>query len=290
MRAAPPERLLVIGASGLVGSALVRAARDRGLEAVGAARTARGDATVEVNLLDRAGIVRALAAVRPDAVAICSAWPHVDGCEADPTRSERENVGTVRNLLEALGEGSTTPVLFFSTDHVFDGAKEVYVESDAVRPLSVYAKHKRAVEELLLSRGHALVARTAWVFGAEPRRKNFVYRVLDAAKTGETLRVPEAQGGCPTWAGWLATSALRAFCEGTQGLLHLTGERYFTKAEWARFIATSLELGPLEVREMSWSEAGQVAPRPARVALRSERLSLAHPPLADVLRAEFRGE
>src|SRR5207248_1223616 len=106
----------------------------------------------------------------PTHVAIASAWPHVDGCEVDPARSRRENVETVENLLSELpGE---TPVVFYSTDAVFDGeSRGAYVESSPVSPRSVYARHKREIEELLLARGRALVARTAWVFGEEIRRK-----------------------------------------------------------------------------------------------------------------------
>ena len=178
------QRFLVVGASGLVGGAVVRELRAHGHHVVGASRTPRELATVALDLASPSDIARGLDEARPDVVIVASAWPHVDGCEADPARSRRENVETVTNLVLALA-GTETRIVFYSTDHVFDGEKgEPYVEGDAVHPPSVYARDKRAVEQLLTWRGRNLVLRTAWVFGPESRRKNFVYRVIDAAARG----------------------------------------------------------------------------------------------------------
>ncbi len=266
-----PRRWLVVGASGLVGGALVRELRAHGNEVLGAARTPRELATVALDLASPADVARGLAEARPDVVVVASAWPHVDGCEADPARSRRENVETVTNVVRALA-GSKARVVFYSTDHVFDGEKPApYLESDAVHPPSVYARDKRAVEELLAFRGQSLVLRTAWVFGPESRRKNFVYRVIDAAARGETLRLPRAQAGCPTDAAWLAEVTRRLVDDEVDGIVHATGTERFTKAEWAHAIADALALGPLQTEEVEWAQAGQIAPRPVSVALASTR-------------------
>src|SRR4051812_7362083 len=106
-------RLLVVGASGLVGSELCRRG---GFEGGGAARKVEGAATVVLALLDRGSIDAALSRSAPQTVAVCSAWPYVDGCEKEPERSHRENVETVANLVAATA-GSKTGILFFSTDH-----------------------------------------------------------------------------------------------------------------------------------------------------------------------------
>jgi len=275
-------RLLVVGASGLVGAELCRRA---GPAAVGAARHIEGAATLELDLADRASIDATLERVCPDTIAICSAWPHVDGCELDPDRSRRENVVTVRNLVNAT-EGADVRLLFFSTDHVFDGSKPgPCVEGDPVRPLSVYAAHKREVEELLLVRGCSLVCRTAWVFGAEVRGKNFVYQVIRHARDGEVLTVPARQSGCPTWSGWLCESVLGMLRQGTEGIVHVSGAQEFTKATWARRIAEVLELPSLEIVETDCQTSGQLAPRPERVAMASSRHPLVQPDVEGILRA-----
>jgi dTDP-4-dehydrorhamnose reductase len=268
---------LVVGASGLVGSELCRQSG-----ATGAARHAEGAATVVLDLQNRRSIDAALRTVKPEAIAICSAWPWVDGCEKDPERSHRENVDTVANVI-AETRGSGARLLFFSSDHVFDGRKPgPYVESDAVGPLSVYARHKREAEELLLNRGEALICRTAWVFGVEARRKNFVYQALTHARAGTIFKLPRSQAGCPTSAPWLCASALKLVSDGLDGVVHLTGGELLTKAQWARTIASALGLS-LKVEEVEWGEAGQVAPRPQSVALASERHGLHQPKVTEIL-------
>jgi dTDP-4-dehydrorhamnose reductase len=260
----------------------------------GAARNVTGEATLKVDLLDRASIDAALAAVNPTLVALCSAWPYVDGCEKDPARSLRENVDTVANAIAGT-RGSRATLLWFSTDHVFDGSRPHHVESDPVNPVSVYARHKLQSERLLEERGNALIARTSYVFGPEKARKNFVYRVIEkgglspffdasSQKRGtDPLFVPRGQAGCPTFAGWLAESALELIAQGQRGVMHLTGPELLTKAAWARRIASALGAKDFEVQEVDWAQAGQVAPRPESVFLRSERHSLVQPPLDDLL-------
>lgn len=279
------QRFLVVGASGLVGGAVVRELRAHGHHVVGASRTPRELATVALDLASPSDIARGLDEARPDVVIVASAWPHVDGCEADPARSRRENVETVTNLVLALA-GTETRIVFYSTDHVFDGEKgEPYVEGDAVHPPSVYARDKRAVEQLLTWRGRNLVLRTGWVFGPESRRKNFVYRVIDAAARGEPLKLPRAQAGCPTDAAWLAEVTRRLVEDEVDGVVHAAGSECFTKAEWARTIADALAVGPVAVEEVEWAAAGQVAPRPVSVALRSARHALVQGDVRDRLRA-----
>lgn len=272
-------RLLVVGASGLVGSEVMRAASS--WTAHGVARTVFGPATESMDLLDVSAIERVVSRVNPEVVVVASAWPWVDGCEKEPERSFRENVQTVKNLLRVVGP--SVRVAFFSTEHVFDGRAETYDENAKVNPLSVYAKHKRAVEELLLERGKSLIARTSYVFGAEERRKNFMYRVLDASENGTPLKVPTAQAGMPTWARWLAKSTLALLERGSDGVVHLVGPEVLTKAEWARLMARGLSLKSLEIVEVPWQESGQIAPRPERVRLVSSRHELQHPSLLDTL-------
>lgn len=275
-------KLLVVGASGLVGSSVVAQAGDWSV--LGAARNVRGLATCAMDLALRASIDGVLESFTPDVVVVASAWPWVDGCQRDPIRSHRENVETVENLCLSLG--ASARVVFFSTEHVFDGSQDAYDEQAPTSPLSVYAKHKREVEALLLRRGRALIVRTSYVFGAEALRKNFMYRVIDAVRSNSPLAVPERQAGIPTWSGWLAASTLTLVTSGLEGIVHLTGPEVLTKAQWARRVASGLGLTELQVVEVPWNQCGQVAPRPERVCLVNTRHSLVHPPLEHVLTSE----
>ncbi len=276
------QAMLVVGASGLVGSALVRAGRARGWTVTGAARRVRGDATVALDLCEPDAVAEVVEQTRPDVIAIASAWPWVDGCERDPARSLRENVGTVQNVLRAAADAR---VVYYSTDHVFDGEQVTYVETDPPSPLNVYARHKLASEELLLARGRSLVIRTSWVFGLEEDGKNFVYQVARAVQAGQSMRLPRGQAGCPTASDVLAATTCALLGEGVEGIVHVSGEELFTKAEWARTVSEALALGALAIEEVDVALGPSVAPRPDRVQLRSARHGHRHGDVRAILRA-----
>ena len=71
---------------------------------------------------------------------------------------ELVNVDGTRNVV-ALG----VPVVYYSTDYVFDGSKrEPYVESDEPRPLSVYGRTKLEGEREVRE---GWIVRSSWLFG-----------------------------------------------------------------------------------------------------------------------------
>jgi len=189
-----------------------------------------------------------------------AAWTDVDAAEADPGGAEAVNVLGTRNVV-ALG----APVVYFSSDYVFDGAKrEPYVESDEPSPLSAYGRTKLAGEQEV--RGGWIV-RSSWLFGWTGH--NFVRTMLELGRRQDEVAVVADQAGCPTYAGHLA-EATKQLLELPGGLWHLAAEGECTWAEFARAIFEEAGLGT-RVREITTEEIGRPAPRPVYSVLRSER-------------------
>jgi dTDP-4-dehydrorhamnose reductase len=189
-----------------------------------------------------------------------AAWTDVDGAEADPAGAEAVNVTGTRNVV-SVG----APVVYFSTDYVFDGAKrEQYVESDEPNPLSVYGRTKLAGEREVLE---GWIVRSSWLFGSSGR--NFVRTMLDLARRQDEVAVVADQVGCPTYAGHLA-EATKELLELPHGVWHLAADG---ECSWAEFACAIFEEAGLStrVREITTEEIGRPAPRPAYSALRSER-------------------
>ena len=189
-----------------------------------------------------------------------AAWTDVDGAEARPEVAEEVNVAGTRNVV-ALG----APVVYFSTDYVFDGTKrEPYLESDQPRPLSAYGRSKLGGE---LEVREGWVVRSSWLFGWTG--KNFVRTMLQLGRERDEVNVVADQVGCPTYVGHLA--------EATRELLSLPGGIWHLAAagecSWADFARAIFEESGLEcrVREITTEELGRPAPRPAYSVLRSER-------------------
>jgi dTDP-4-dehydrorhamnose reductase len=188
--------------------------------------------------------------------------------------AEAVNVGGTRNIA-ALG----VPVVYFSTDYVFDGSKgEPYVESDEPRPLSVYGRTKLAGEREVRE---GWIVRSSWLFGWTG--KNFVRTMLELGRERDEVAVVADQAGCPTYVGHLA-EATRELLERSHGTWHLAAQGECTWAEFARAIFEEAGLD-CRVREIATKELGRPAPRPAYSVLRTEKGAPELPPWREGLRA-----
>ena len=211
---------------------------------------------------------------RPELVLHAAAWTDVDGAEADPAGAERVNVEGTRNVV-ALG----APVVYYSTDYVFDGAKrEPYVESDETGPLSAYGRTKLAGEHELRD---GWVVRSSWLFGWTS--KNFVKTMLALGSEQDEVAVVDDQRGSPTYVGHLA-EATKAVLDLPYGVYHVAADG---EASWADFAEAIFEEAGLScrVRRITTAEFPRAAERPAYSVLRSERGAPTLPHWREGLRA-----
>jgi dTDP-4-dehydrorhamnose reductase len=197
---------------------------------------------------------------RPDLVLHAAAWTDVDGAEEHAAAAEAVNVGGTRNVV-ALG----APVVYYSTDYVFDGRKTApYLESDEPNPISVYGRTKLAGEREV---HEGWVVRSSWLFGWTGR--NFVRTMLSLGHEREEVAVVDDQVGSPTYVGHLA-AATRELVGLSDGVWHVAADG---ECSWAEFAEAIFEEAGLEcrVRRITTAELGRPAARPAFSVLRSER-------------------
>jgi dTDP-4-dehydrorhamnose reductase len=241
-----PHRILITGAGGQLGTAL----RETFPEAIA---LTRADWNVE--------FPPPPVEPPPELVLHAAAWTDVDGAEDDPQGAAAVNVG---GTLNALSIGA--PLVYFSTDYVFDGRKrEPYVESDPTGPLSAYGRTKLHGEAA--AGEDAWIVRSSWLFGATGH--NFVRTMLRLGAERDEVAVVDDQRGSPTYVGHLA-EAVREVVALPPGRWHLAAAGDCT---WADFAEAIFEEAGLEcrVRRITAAELGRPAPRPAYSVLRSER-------------------
>jgi dTDP-4-dehydrorhamnose reductase len=241
-----PRRVVVTGAGGQLGRALADAFADSELVAL-------SHKDWDVSLPPPPGL-------DADLVLHTAAWTDVDGAEADPQGAAAVNVGGTQNA------ASLGPLVYYSTDYVFDGSKSSpYVESDAPNPLSAYGRSKAHGEAAAGS--EAWIVRSSWLFG--PTGQNFVRTMLRLGRERDEVAVVDDQRGSPTYVGHLALATKRIVTL-PHGIYHAAADGDCTWAEFAEAIFQEAALG-CRVRRITSAELGRPAPRPAYSVLRSEK-------------------
>jgi len=192
--------ILITGASGQLGTELVKLCKTRSLAFTAVARP-------EFDFEKPGSVATCFAAARPTLVINAAAYTAVDKAESDVAAATAGN-HTGPLALAKLCRAMDIPFIHVSTDYVFDGNKGApYVETDRPTPTGVYGATKRAGEEaILMLNGKTVILRTSWVYAGHG--KNFARTMLTYGRKNPVMRVVADQRGAPTAAGGLAAGIL----------------------------------------------------------------------------------
>ncbi|HEX6052010.1 MAG TPA: family 1 glycosylhydrolase, partial [Gemmatimonadaceae bacterium] len=262
-RATSAAPILVVGANGTLGRAVIAACefRDIAYRALG-----RGD----LDVADADAVARMLAAVRPWAVINCAGFVRVDHAERERSACWRSNVSGAVALAVVCAERGVAFVTF-SSDLVFDGEKGApYVESDGVRPVCEYGRSKAEAERAVLAASErALVIRTAAFFGHDDH--NFVTHALRSLASGRAFAAMRDVVVSPTYVPDLVDATLDHVIDGERGVWHLTNHGAVTWEELAVRAARVAGVSTRCLRGVTLAESALDAPRPRFTPLTSER-------------------
>jgi dTDP-4-dehydrorhamnose reductase len=192
------HRLLITGASGFIGGVLINYFMDRGHEVLacyynslptspGSTQWIHFDVTapnIEQRILD----------LRPTAILHCAAVPGISQCDKDRKRAFMVNVDATCRIAETA-EKLEIPLVYTSTDLVYDGMRGWYAEDDPPNPTSYYAETKLLGEQKVLSlASRAYVLRLALCYGAGAQGfGGFLKWTYDALRDGNELNLYKNQ-------------------------------------------------------------------------------------------------
>ena len=274
------KRLLLLGASGFLGWHLCRVlggawdihALSRANLALHTPKGLGPRTSGLADIRDPAALAGVFASIRPDAVLNAAALSDPNRCQLDPEESRAVNLTAALNVAELCAERAV-PLVFISTDLVFDGTAAPYAEPDQPRPLSVYGEHKALAEQGVLARHPAAaVCRLPLLYGeAGGPGKSFLQGMLAAIAEGRELTLFEDEFRTPV-SGRDAALGLGLVLErGIRGLLHLGGPERLSRLEFGRLLAQALPGENVRIRAARRADAPMPAPRPADVSLDSNK-------------------
>src|ERR1051325_9425928 len=214
----------ITGAGGLIGNYLAQAAPE-----FAPAWRVRGLARAELDLQDFDAMRRAFRNQRPQLSVHCAAMSRSPECQSKPESARWTNVDITEMLVHLAGD---TPLVFFSTDLVFDGRSGNYDETSRVNPLSVYAETKVAAERIVLANPRHLVIRTSLNAGASlTGDRAFNEQLRLAWQRGERTRLFTDEFRSPIPAVVTARAVWELVNARQTGIFHVAGAELLPRYE-----------------------------------------------------------
>lgn len=263
-------RLLVIGASGQVGGALMRLA-PTDWEVTGTYSGKQKSDLIHLDVSSREEVFQIFDKVRPDIAVLSAAFTNVDLCETDREKADAINVTGPLNVSDACVKYSSKMV-YISTDYVFDGENGPYRENDTPNPIGYYAWTKLEGERITAFAPSHLIIRTTGVYSADPDSLNFVMQAIKRLGAGDTMKVPSDQLGSPTLADSLAETIIALLSQERTGIYNVAGSDVMDRYSFALLIAEVFGFNKGLIQPIDTLSLGQKARRPLKAGLVVEKV------------------
>ena len=279
-------RVLVTGAAGRLGAAIVEAFADA--QVIAHARSS-------LDITDAAAVSGAVRAARPDVIINCAAFNDVDGAESAPLAALAVNAFAPRNLARAARDVGATFV-HYGTDFVFDGkTTQPWDETAQPSPQSTYSASKLLGEWFALDAPRAYVLRVESLFGAVGNwtgRAGTMDSIVAALESGREVRVFTDRIVSPSYVPDIAAATRHLVLnDAPPGLYHCVNAGQATWYEVAQTAAALLRVAPRLV-PVSVNDVQLKARRPQFCALNPQKLAsagFAMPSWQDAMRRWLKG-
>ena len=217
-------RVLVTGVGGQLGYDVCKELTARNIEH-------KGVDLADFDITDREATHNYIENYHPDAVIHCSAWTAVDKAEDEVEMCRKVNKDGTENIAR-ICQQLDIPLMYFSTDYVFDGlGEEPWHEYDERMPLNVYGQTKYEGELAVEKLPKHFIIRISWVFGVNGN--NFIKTMLRLGKERGEVSVVNDQIGSPTYTYDLARLCVDMIQTQEYGTYHATNEGICSWYEFA---------------------------------------------------------
>lgn len=270
-------RVLVTGINGQLGYDVVKELIKRGHEPIGVDRE-------EMDLTIPTQIKECIEKSKPEAIIHCAAYTAVDAAEDNEELCRQVNAYATRDIAKCAKD-LDIPMIYISTDYVFDGEKGLedtssqevdtsryleYIESDKTNPQNIYGQTKLEgelyVKELL---DKYYIVRISWVFGENGN--NFIDTMLRLSKDRDELNVIDDQIGSPTYTKDLATLIVDMIESDKYGVYHATNEGFCSWYDFAKEIFKVANID-IDVIPIATSQYPTKAQRPMNSKMSKQKL------------------
>lgn len=229
------KRLVLIGSSGLLGSAFLNALTNYEVFPL-------GRKVLECNTAE--SIFDLLVSIKPEIVLNCAAHTDVEMAEQNPQLDYSVNAQLPALIADACKKVSCMLVHFSSTGCYGDAKTHAYTEHDQLYPTTKHHAAKRDGESAIRESGcRHLIFRLGWLYGGAPKqRRNFVWNRLVEAASISILESDMTQMGCPTYVADVTSQVMRVLDVGQLGTFNLTAHGFASRFDYVSEIVSASRL------------------------------------------------
>lgn len=267
------KKTAVIGASGYIGSHLLRKYRTEFPNCVGTSFRHNQPGLHNFDLRKPDIAILQLEETDHEAVAIASAIPNINWCESHVSESYALNVEGTLNLVKQLSR-TGIKTIFFSSDYVFDGnSKEKYIDSEETNSITEYGKQKTIVEkEIPNLTGNYLICRLSKIYGTTWKDNTLIDCAADELLRGKTILAAHDQFFSPTHVDDVVRMLLYAQEVNANGVVHLCNSFSYSRFQILSRLAERLQVSPYLVKSVPLHSIPSMEKRPLNTSLQSSNI------------------
>jgi len=258
-------RILVTGATGLLGSKLVEKLVRRGYHVYSGynKREPINGEPIKVDITKNDEIEKVFEVSKPDVVIHAAALTNVDECEMNKELAWKTNVIGTKNITN-MSKRYNAFLIYISTDYVFDGKKGMYREDDEPNPINYYGFTKLKGEEEVMELSNYSIVRTSVIYGSAPAsgKTNFALWVIENLRKRKEIKVVTDQWNSPTLNINLADMIIELLEKRLNGIYHLAGATRISRYDFARLLAKVFGLDESLIIPITSDKITWVARRP----------------------------
>lgn len=265
-------KILGTGLTGLVGSRITELLKDK-------YQFENISRSVGVDIENKKDVLNKIRDSDAQVVLHLAGKADVDGCEKDKILGRdgeawKINVDGTRNVAEAC-QATNKKLIYISTDFVFDGTKDIYLEDDIPNPVNWYAQTKYEGEKIIQDlKTPWMIIRIAYPYRANFVKLDFLRAILNRLKKGETVAAITDHIFTPTFLDDVALALGTLIERNSQGIFHVVGSQTLTPYEAANLIAEEFGLDKSKISKTTRAEFfNNRAQRPFQLALKNDRIN-----------------
>jgi dTDP-4-dehydrorhamnose reductase len=268
-------KILVTGASGLLGRRVVNLALKRGHTVFSAynEHPAEAGIALKLDITNAEDVKEAIRSIKPDSIIHAAAYTNVDGCEENRDLAWRVNAEACKHIAASSAEVGAH-LVYVSTDYVFDGERGLYREEDKPNPINHYGYTKLMGEEFVKQYAKSWsIARTSVIYGWGGSKLNFATWLIENLERGSQVKVLVDQYVSPTLNTNLAQMLIEIAERRLSCTLHTAGASRVSRYEFAKKLAEVFSLDPELITPARMGELHWKARRPKDSSLDISRCS-----------------